>query len=467
MTTTTPTGGTAADDPVVITGIGAITPLGDTADQTWDGLVNGRSGVGPITHFDASTFTTRIAAEVKGFDPAEHLKLKDLKRTSRATQLAVVAAREAVADAGLPESLSDFDGIAATSAGASDETSGSAAGATSVGESADGATSLGESADGAAKAGDIAGIVVNAAVSGFPEVEEATRTLDSEGARFVSPMFVPASLTNMPACQIAMDLGVHGPVNASALACASGAYALLEARDLILSGQADVMIAGGIDASITAPMFAGLGAMRALSPGEGDPAEVSRPFDADRTGFVFGEGAVIFVLERLSHARARAAEPYASVLGGALTSDGFHVVAPEPSGRYAAAAITRALNSSCLTGESVDLVVAHGTSTKANDKTETAAIRTAFGAAADDLAVSAPKSMTGHLIGAAGALAAMVCARSIRDGLIPPTINYATPDPDCDLDYVPNSAREVRVDHAITNAFGFGGQNCVAAFGRV
>lgn len=447
MTTTTPTGGTAADDPVVITGIGAITPLGDTADQTWDGLVNGRSGVGPITHFDASTFTTRIAAEVKGFDPAEHLKLKDLKRTSRATQLAVVAAREAVADAGLPESLSDFDGIAATSAGASDETSGSAAGAT--------------------KAGDIAGIVVNAAVSGFPEVEEATRTLDSEGARFVSPMFVPASLTNMPACQIAMDLGVHGPVNASALACASGAYALLEARDLILSGQADVMIAGGTDASITAPMFAGLGAMRALSPGEGDPAEVSRPFDADRTGFVFGEGAVIFVLERLSHARARAAEPYASVLGGALTSDGFHVVAPEPSGRYAAAAITRALSSSCLTGESVDLVVAHGTSTKANDRTETAAIRTAFGAAADDLAVSAPKSMTGHLIGAAGALAAMVCARSIRDGLIPPTINYATPDPDCDLDYVPNSAREVRVDHAITNAFGFGGQNCVAAFGRV
>ena len=457
MTTTTRTEDTAADDPVVITGIGAITPLGNTADQTWDCLLNGRSGVGPITQFDASTFTTRIAAEVKGFDPAEHLKLKDLKRTSRATQLAVVAAREAVADAGLPESLSDFDGITATSAGASDETR----------DPAGGAASGGASPDGAAKAGDIAGIVVNAAVSGFPEIEEATRTLDAEGPRFVSPMFVPASLTNMPACQIAMDLGVHGPVNASALACASGAYALLEARDLILSGQADVMIAGGTDASITAPMFAGLGAMRALSPGEGDPAEVSRPFDADRTGFVFGEGAVIFVLERLSRARARAAEPYASVLGGALTSDGFHVVAPEPSGRYAAAAITRALNSSCLSGESVDLVVAHGTSTKANDTTETAAIRTAFGAAADDLAVSAPKSMTGHLIGAAGALAAMVCARSIRDGLIPPTINYVTPDPDCDLDYVPNSAREVRVENAITNAFGFGGQNCVAAFGRV
>src|SRR5699024_6471522 len=210
----------------------------------------------------ASTFTTRIAAEVKGFDPAEHLKLKDLKRTSRATQLAVVAAREAVADAGLPESLSEFDGSTATSAGAADGTR----------DPAGAGASGGASPDGAAKAGDIAGIVVNAAVSGFPEIEEATRTLGAEGPRFVSPMFVPASLTNMPACQIAMVLGVHGPVNASALACASGSYSLLDVRDLILSGQADVMIAGGTDASITAPMFAGLGAMRALSPGEGDPA---------------------------------------------------------------------------------------------------------------------------------------------------------------------------------------------------
>src|SRR5699024_2564005 len=209
MTTTTRTEDTAADDPVVITGIGAITPLGNTADQTWDCLLNGRSGVGPITQFDASTFTTRIAAEVKGFDPAEHLKLKDLKRTSRATQLAVVAAREAVADAGLPEALSAFGGIPATSAGGADGTRDRGDGAASGGAAPDGAASGGESPDGAAKAGDIAGIVVNAAVSGFPEVEEATRTLDSEGARFVSPMFVPASLTNMPACQIAMDLGVH------------------------------------------------------------------------------------------------------------------------------------------------------------------------------------------------------------------------------------------------------------------
>lgn len=429
-------------DPVVITGIGAVTPLGNTAIQTWESLVNGRSGVGPITHFDATTLSTQIAAEVKDFDAADHFSVKDLKRTSRPTHLAVVAAREAVADAGLPESLADLDGLG-TDSSAED---GSGEGA---------------------HAGDIAGIVVNAAVSGYPEVEQATKTLHSEGPRSVSPMFVPASLTNMPACQIAIDLGVHGPVNASALACASGAYALLEARDLIVSGQADVMIAGGTDASITAPMFAGLGAMRALSPDKGDPTRVSRPFDADRTGFVFGEGSVIFVLERLSRARERGADPYASLLGGALTSDGFHVVAPEPSGRYAAAAITRALSSSRVSPSSVDLVVAHGTSTKANDKTETAAIRTSLGGAADSVAVSAPKSMTGHLIGAAGALAAMVCARSIKDGVIPPTINYETPDPECDLDYVPNTARETQVDHAITNAFGFGGQNCVATFGSI
>lgn len=433
----------AGDDPVVITGIGAVTPLGNTATQTWDSLISGRSGVGPITHFDASSLTTQIAAEVKGFDPSEHFSMKDLKRTSRATQLAVVAAREAVKDSGLPDSLAELDGLGGPE-GRDDLAGGNGAGVS----------------------GDIAGIVVNAAVSGFAEIEQATTAFNSEGPRSVSPMFVPASLTNMPACQIAMDLGVHGPVNASSLACASGAYALLEARDLIVSGQADVMIAGGTDASITAPMFAGLGAMRALSPGGGDPAEVSRPFDANRSGFVFGEGSVIFVLERLSRARKRGAESYASVLGGALTSDGFHVVAPEPSGRFAAAAITRALKSSRLTPESVDLVVAHGTSTKANDRTETAAVRAAFGSAADKLAVSAPKSMTGHLIGAAGALAAMVCVRSIKDGVIPPTINYDIPDPECDLDYVPNTARLSDVDVAMTNAFGFGGQNCVAAFGR-
>jgi 3-oxoacyl-[acyl-carrier-protein] synthase II len=417
------------EDPIVITGMGALTPVGNTAEDTWQSLLAGRSGVGPITHFDASSSRTQIAAEVKGFDPNDHLTTKEIRRTSRASQLAIVAAREAVADAGLPAHLSELEG-----------------------------------SDGIGGSG--VGIALNAAVSGFPEIQDATEALHSGGARAVSPSFVPAALTNMPACQVAMDLGVHGPVNASALACASGAYALIEGRRLLLSGEADVMIVGGTDTGITEPMFAGLGAMRALSPGDGDPTKVSRPFDADRTGFVFGEGAVVFTLERLSHARARGARVYSTVLGGALTSDAFHFVAPEPSGRHAAAAITRALSSSGIAASDVDLVVAHGTSTKANDKTETSAIRQALGEAADDIEVSGPKSMTGHLIGAAGALAGLVCARAIDEGSVPPTINLETPDPDCDLDYVPNEARESQVDIALTNAFGFGGQNCVVSFGR-
>ncbi|HET8601305.1 MAG TPA: beta-ketoacyl-ACP synthase II [Segeticoccus sp.] len=406
---------------VVVTGLGAVTPLGLTAGETWTGLVEGRSGIGPVTHFDASGFTTRIAAEVKGFDPLQHLPVKEVKRSSRATHLAVAAAKEAVADAGL-------------------------AGAVDAEETA---------------------VFVNAAVSGFPEVQQATETLERQGIRQVSPTFVPAALTNMPACEVAMALQVHGPVNASALACASGAHAVLEARQALLAGDASVVVAGGTDASITPAIFAGLCAMRAMSTRNDEPGRASRPFDADRDGFVFGEGAVVLTLETLAHARARGAEVYAEVLGGALTADAFHIAAPEPSGRYAARAIELALKRSGLAPEDVDYVCAHGTSTKANDRTETSAIRQAFGSAADELAVSAPKSMTGHLIGAAGALAALACVRAIRDGVIPPTANYETPDPECDLDYVPRVAREQRVRRATTNAFGFGGQNCVVAFGAV
>lgn len=406
---------------VVITGMGAVTPLGNTWPQTWAALQDGRSGVGPITAFDAAGFPTRIAAEVKGFDAAGILPVKRLHRTSRAAQLAVAAAREAVADAGLGTSLDEMD----------------------------------------------AGIIINSAVSGYPEIQDATRLFDRDGLRPVSPAFVAASLTNMPACEVAMDLGVHGPVNASALACASGTHALLDARRTLLAGEADVVIAGGTDAAITPVMFAGLTAMRGLSRHNDAPAEASRPFDAHRDGFVFGEGAVVCTLELLPHARARGADIYAEVLGGAMTSDAFHIVAPEPSGRYAARAISLALRRSGLDPADVDLVCAHGTSTRANDRTETLAIRTAFGAAADRLAVTAPKSMTGHLIGAAGTLASLLCAMAIRDGVIPPTINYSDPDPECDLDYVPTTAREQPVRYAVTNAFGFGGQNCVVAFGPV
>ncbi|MPV48763.1 beta-ketoacyl-ACP synthase II [Pseudactinotalea sp. HY160] len=409
------------DDRVVISGIGSVTPLGITTRQTWAGLLAGRSGVDRISLFDPSDLPTRIAAEVRGFDAGAYLAPKQANRTSRTSQFAVVAAREAIRDAGLPSDLSETE----------------------------------------------AAVILNSAVSGFAEVQEATEAFHSGGTRRISPRFVPSSLTNMPACEIAIDLGVHGPVNASALACASGAHALVEARRLVLSGDADVVLAGGADASITPVMFAGLSAMRALSRRNDSPAEASRPFDADRDGFVFGEGAVVMVVERLSRAQARGATGYAEILGGALTSDAFNIVAPEPSGRYATRAITRALRAARLDPGDVDLVCAHGTSTRANDRTETAALRQALGAAADDVAVSAPKSMVGHLIGAAGAVAGLVCALAISEGVIPPTLNYTTPDPDCDLDYVPGCAREQSVRHAFTNAFGFGGQNCVVAFGAI
>ncbi|MGH8111430.1 MAG: beta-ketoacyl-ACP synthase II [Rhodanobacteraceae bacterium] len=407
------------DEGIVITGLGAITPLGNDWKDTWAALVTGRSGVASITHFDASAFPTTIAAEVKGFHPDDHFDVKELNRSSRTSQLAVVAAREAVADAGLDPRLDELD----------------------------------------------AGVVLNCAVSGFAEIQNATEVLHAEGLRRVSPTFVAASIANMPACEVAIHLGAHGPVNASALACASGLYALVQASALLRNGEADVMIAGGADAAITPTMFAGLSAMRALSRNNSDPAGASRPFDADRDGFVFGEGAVVFVLERKAHARARGARIYAEILGGALTCDAFHIVAPERSGTWAARAISRALEKSRLDPASVDYVCAHGTSTRANDRMETVAIKRALGDVATRVPVSAPKSMTGHLIGAAGALGGLVCALSIHEGVIPPTINYRTPDPECNLDYVPGDAREQHVRHAITNAFGFGGQNCVAVFG--
>lgn len=409
------------DDRVVITGLGALTPLGNTWKDTWYALKNGQSGVARISQFDASGSPTQIAAEVKGFDPEEKLSIKQVRRMSRASQLAVVAAREAVADAGLEPDFSDAD----------------------------------------------AAVVVNSAVSGFAEVQEATELFGAGETRRISPRFVPSALTNMPACEIAIDMSIHGHVNASALACASGAHALLEARTLLLAEDADVVIAGGTDAAITSVMFAGLNAMHALSKNNDSPTEASRPFDRDRDGFVFGEGAVVFVMERLSTARARGARVYAEVLGGALTSDAFNVVAPDPGATFAAEAIRRALRKSGREASEIDLICAHGTSTQANDRTETLAIEQAFGDAARSVSVTAPKSMTGHLIGAAGALAGLVCAMSITEGVIPPTINYTTPDPECDLDYVPRTARESRVRYAMTNAFGFGGQNCAVVFGAV
>ena len=399
----------------VVTGIGAITPLGHSVPDTWQGLIEGRSGISAIESFDASDLPVRIAGEIRGFDPEALIGAKRARRSARFSQLAVHAAREAIADAG-------FDPAAES---------------------------------------DRTAVIVNAAVAGSPEIERNIRALVQGGPRDVSPYFVPSTITNMAACEVAIDLGVHGPVNASALACASGTAALLEARRLILAGEADVVIAGGADAGISRSMFAGLALMGPMSERNDAPTEASRPFDADRDGFVFGEGAVLFVVESAEHAARRGAHVYGEVAGGALTSDAFHISAPDPSGVHAARAIQLALSNAEVAPEELDYICAHGTGTRANDASETKAIRMALGDAADRVPASSPKSMVGHLIGAAGALAVMTCLLAIRDEILPPTINLHTPDPACDLDYVPLTARRTPVRTAAANAFGFGGQNCV------
>jgi 3-oxoacyl-[acyl-carrier-protein] synthase II len=399
----------------VITGIGALTPLGLSAPETWRGLVEGRSGIGEVTSFDASGLPVRIAGEVRGFEAEDVLGTKRSRRTARFSQLAVAAAREAVADADL---------VVADNA-------------------------------------DAVGVLVNSAVGGLPETEENVGAMLTGGPREVSQYWVPEMILNMPACEVAIDLGAHGPVSASALACASGTAALLDARRLILAGEAEVVIAGGTDAGITPTMLAGLAKMGPLSQRNDAPQEASRPFDADRDGFVFGEGAVVLVVESAEHAHARGAQSYGSLAGGALTSDAFHMSAPEPSGIHAARAIELALRHSATTPEELDYICAHGTATRANDAAETKAIKLALGEVAAQVPASSPKSMVGHLIGAAGALSVMTCLLAMRDGVIPPTINLATADPECDLDYVPLNARQSEVRTAAANAFGFGGQNCV------
>ncbi len=398
-----------------MTGIGALTPLGNTAPETWQGLVAGRSGIGHVTSFDASGLPVRIAGEVSGFDPERELGTKRARRSARFSQLAIVAAREAVADAALDVSVNR----------------------------------------------ERTGVLINNAVIAMPEAEQNIRALQDQGPREVSSYFVPEMIANMPACEVAIDLGAQGPVSASALACASGTYALQEARRWILDGDADVVIAGGTDAAITEVMFAGLAKMGPLSERNDEPERASRPFDADRDGFVFGEGAVVMVVESAAHAAARGARMYGTIAGAALTCDAFHMSAPEPSGVSAARAISLALQRSDLTPEELDYICAHGTATKANDRAETRAIRIALGAAADGIPASSPKSMVGHLIGAAGALSVMVCLLAMRDGVLPPTANLETADPECDLDYVPLRARQATVRTAAANAFGFGGQNCV------
>ena len=405
----------------VVTGLGAITPIGNDAATFWKNLADGVSGVGPIRAYDAANEEVRIAAEVKDFDPRDYIDFKAARRMSRFSQLAVAAAAQAIAESGLQITDANRDDIA---------------------------------------------VVVNTGGGGIGDVAAAEQVYLAQGPQRVSPFMVPMLSPSMAACQISIQNGLRGPVITSVAACASGVQAFIDAQRLIEHGDVEVVVTGGTESAILPVAFAALANMGALSKRNDEPEKASRPFDAHRDGFVFGEAAGVVVIESAEHAAARDATVLAEVAGGALTGDAFHISAPDPSGYGAAKAMERALRDAGVEPEQVDYVVAHGTSTPLNDATESKAIRAAFGDHADRLAVSSNKSMIGHTLGAAGAMSALAAIGAIRNGLIPPTINYGTPDPACDLDYVPNVARRADVGVAIVNGFGFGGQNAVAVFRR-
>jgi len=408
------------DRRVVITGMGALSPLGLDVRSFWEGLIAGRSGIGPITQFDASGLPVRIAGEVKGFDPTVVLSPKEARRMARCSQFAVVAAWEAVRDAG-------FDGFPDP---------------------------------------ERVGTLIGVGMGGYEVADRQIQIFRTYGLSRVSPFALVASIPNMPSHHVSVYFGARGPIATVAAACATGAQAIGEAAEWIRRGIADVVICGGVEALITDFAIAGFAALRALSTRNEEPERASRPFDAHRDGFVYAEGAGVVVLERLSHARARGARIYAEILGYGNAADAHHVAAPEPDGAGAARAMRWALQDAGLGPEDIDYINAHGTSTRLNDPIETAAIQQVFGEHAYRIPISATKSMIGHTMGAAGALGAIAAALTLVHGVIHPTINYETPDPECDLDYVPNVARAARVRHALVNAFGFGGHNVSLVLGR-
>jgi 3-oxoacyl-[acyl-carrier-protein] synthase II len=408
----------------VVTGLGAVTPIGNTAGAYWQNLLAGASGVDVIRSFDPSGLEVKIAAEVKDFDPTLGMDRKMARRMSRFVQLAMVATTEAVEESGI-----DFAAMTPEQR-------------------------------------DRAAVVMNTGGGGLEQVVEGMQVLQEKGVGQVSPFAIPALSGSMAACQVSMKYGISGPVMTQVAACASSVIAFIDGVRLIETGECDIVIVGGSEGSLVPMAFAALGNMGALSRRNDDPTHASRPFDRDRDGFVFGEGAAAAVLESAEHALARGARIQAEVLGGGMTADAFHISAPEPTGRGASAAMTKALALTGVAPDEVDYIVAHGTATPLNDVTETRAIKSAFGAHAAKVAISSPKSMVGHLIGAAGAVSALAAIGAIREGVIPPTSNLDNPDPECDLDYVPNVKRERKVDTAIINGFGFGGQNAVAVFRR-
>jgi 3-oxoacyl-[acyl-carrier-protein] synthase II len=405
---------------VVVTGIGVISPLGNDAEGFWVRLTAGETGIGPVTRFDAAAYDTRIAGEVKGFRPEEYMDRKDARRTDLFVQYALGATLQAVKQSGVQDAVDP----------------------------------------------DRYGVVVGSGIGGIATLEEQHRQMLERGPGRVSPFFIPMMISDMASGQISIQYGAKGPNYCTVSACASGAHAVGEAFRIIQGGDADVMITGGAEAAVTPLSFAGFCSMKAMSTRNDEPSRASRPFDSQRDGFVMGEGAGILILEDLEHARKRGVKALAELIGYGATGDAHHMTAPAPEGEGAARAMRAAIQDSGLPPEAFGYLNAHGTSTPLNDKFETQAIKSVFGDGAKRLAISSTKSMTGHLLGAAGGLETIICVLALDRQILPPTVNYENPDPDCDLDYVPNSARKVDLRAALSNSLGFGGHNVTLALSR-
>jgi 3-oxoacyl-[acyl-carrier-protein] synthase II len=406
---------------VVITGMGALTPLGLSVEEFWQGCLEGRSGVTPITAFDASAYPVRINAVLKGFDPLDYIERKEARRMARFTQLAVAAARQAIDDAKLQLDKVDTSRI---------------------------------------------GVVLGNGNGGFPNTEEAARTLVERGGMRMDPFYVPKMLPNMAASQVAIQFGLGGYNNTAITACAASTQAIGDALEVIRRGKAEVMVTGGTEAGICEMGLASFCVMRALSTHNEEPEKASRPFDAERDGFVCAEGAAILVLESLEHAKARGATILAELVGCASSGDAYHIVAPCENGEGALRAMRWALEDAGITIDDVDYINAHGTSTVLNDLAETRAIKALFGERAYKIPISSTKSMIGHVLGGAGALESVACVKTLQTGVIHPTINQDHPDPECDLDFVPGKCRKADVRIILKNSFGFGGQNACLVFKR-
>jgi 3-oxoacyl-[acyl-carrier-protein] synthase II len=404
---------------VVITGIGMISPLGIGNEPTWQGLIAGRSGIDRITKFDASNFPCKIAGEVRGFDPESWIEKKEVKKSDTFIHYGIAASQMAVDDAGLDMSNED---------------------------------------------GDRVGVIIGSGIGGLPLIEEMHQKMLERGPGRISPFFIPGLIVNLAAGQVSIRFGARGPNSAPATACATGAHAIGDAVKIIRHDDADVMIAGGSEAVITPLAVGGFAAMRALSTRNDEPQRASRPWDLGRDGFVMGEGAGIVILEERERALARGAKIYCEITGYGMSSDAYHITSPAEDGGGMMRVMQRALKDAGLEPQQIEYINAHGTSTPVGDKTETIAIKRVFGEHAYKLMVSSTKSMTGHLLGAAGGLESAITALAVKHGTIPPTINYETPDPECDLDYVPNTPRQKQLTHAMSNSFGFGGTNATLIF---